>query len=307
MVRRGGRGHAALQGDVRHRTAVTERMPMFRILVLCALLATLNACAVRQFSARLIGDAVAEGPTSFASDEDPELVRAAAPFSLKLIESLLQENPRHKGLLLAATRGFTQYSYAFVQLDGDMAEDVDLAHARRLLVRARLLYRRARDYGLRGLAEAPADVALLYWTAASWAALIGLSLDQPELIAEFPRVWALSQRALELDETFDRGAIHSLLITLEMARPGSGQQAAASARRHFARAEELSAGTDAAPYVALAEAVSVPQQRRDEFERLLRKALAIDPANNPENRLANLIAQRKARWLRARAERLFLE
>ena len=282
-------------------------MPMFRILVLCALLATLNACAVREFSARLIGDAVAEGPTTFASDEDPELVREAAPFSLKLIESLLQENPRHKGLLLAATRGFTQYSYAFVQLDGDMAEDVDLAHARRLLVRARLLYRRARDYGLRGLAEAPTDVALLYWTAVSWAALIGLSLDQPELIADFPRVWALSQRALELDETFDRGAIQSLLITLEMARPGSGQRAAASARRHFARAEELSAGTDAAPYVALAEAVSVPQQRRDEFERLLLKALAIDPANNPENRLANLIAQRKARWLRARAERLFLE
>ncbi len=280
---------------------------MFRILVLCALLATLNACAVREFSARLIGDAVAEGPTTFASDEDPELVREAAPFSLKLIESLLQENPRHKGLLLAATRGFTQYSYAFVQLDGDMAEDVDLAHARRLLVRARLLYRRARDYGLRGLAEAPTDVALLYWTAVSWAALIGLSLDQPELIADFPRVWALSQRALELDETFDRGAIHSLLIPLEMARPGSGQRAAASARRHFARAEELSAGTDAAPYVALAEAVSVPQQRRDEFERLLLKALAIDPANNPENRLANLIAQRKARWLRARAERLFLE
>ena len=280
---------------------------MFRILLLCALLATLNACAVRQFSARLIGDAVAEGPTTFASDEDPELVRAAAPFSLKLIESLLEENPRHKGLLLAATRGFTQYSYAFVHLDGDMVEDVDLAQARRLLVRARLLYRRARDYGLRGLAEAPTDVALHYWTAASWAALIGLSLDQPELIADLPRVWALSQRALELDETFDRGAIHSLLITLEMARPGSGQRAAASARHHFARAEELSAGTDAAPYVALAEAVCVPQQRRDEFDELLRKALAIDPANNPANRLANLIAQRKARWLRARAERLFLE
>ena len=284
-----------------------DHMPVIRIFLLCALLATLNGCSVREISTRLIGDALAEGSTSFASDEDPELVRAAAPFSLKLIESLLEENPRHKGLLLAATRGFTQYSYAFVHLDGDMVEDVDLVQARRLLLRARSLYRRARDYGLRGLAEAPADVALHYWTAASWAALIGLSLDQPELIADFPRVWALSQRALELDETFDRGAIHSLLITLEMARPGSAERAAASARHHFARAEALSAGTDATPYVALAEAVCVPQQRRDEFDQLLRKALAIDPANNPENRMANLIAQRKARWLRARAERLFLE
>ena len=36
-----------------------------------------------------------------------ELVREAVPFSLKLIESLLAESPRHRGLLLAACKGFT--------------------------------------------------------------------------------------------------------------------------------------------------------------------------------------------------------
>ena len=53
--------------------------------------------------------------------------------------------------------------------------------------------------------------------------------------------------------------------------------------------------------------MSVAEQRRDEFERLLRHALAIDVNRHPENRLANLVSQRRARWLLARAERLFSE
>jgi predicted anti-sigma-YlaC factor YlaD len=97
------------------------------------------------------------------------------------------------------------------------------------------------------------------------------------------------------------------MIAFAMARPDAGRDAAARARGHFARAVELSAGADAAPYVTLAEAVCVPQQRRAEFERLLAQALAVDPARRPEGRLANLVAQRRARWLLARAERLFLE
>ncbi|HET7823852.1 MAG TPA: TRAP transporter TatT component family protein, partial [Anaeromyxobacter sp.] len=52
--------------------------------------------------------------TTYASDDDPELVREAIPFGLKTMESLLHENPRHAGLLLAACQGFTQYAYAFV-------------------------------------------------------------------------------------------------------------------------------------------------------------------------------------------------
>ena len=37
------------------------------------------------------------------------------------------------------------------------------------------------------------------------------------------------------------------------------------------------------------------------------QALAIDPDAAPEHRLANLISQRRARWLLARADELFVE
>jgi predicted anti-sigma-YlaC factor YlaD len=299
---------------------------MKSILVL-AVVAALSGCSIRQYALNNVSDALANGGSAFAADDDPELVRAAAPFSLKLTESLLAENPRHAGLLLAAARGFTQYAYAFVQQEAEELEERDVGRATVLQERARRLYRRALDYALRAMLlrqpgvafemqEDPRrsaakfgreDVALLYWTAAAWGALIGLSKDSPESLAELPAMEALIDRALELDESFEHGAIHTFLIGYEMARPSGAADAARRARAHFDRANELSAGADAAPYVALAESVAVPEQQRDEFERLLKQALRIDVDRHPENRLANLVAQRRARWLLGRAERLFSE
>src|SRR6476660_9045372 len=152
----------------------------------------LAGCSVRRMAVNRLGDALAAQGTTFSSENDPQLVRAAAPFSLKLMESLLAENPRHYGLLRAAASSFTQFSYAFVQQDADEMETTDLEAAGAMKARARLLYLRARDYGLRGLGvkhphfdklvrENPKkaaqlagvkDVPLLYWTSASWAAAI---------------------------------------------------------------------------------------------------------------------------------------
>lgn len=299
-----------------------------RLFALVALALALGACSARQLAVDRIGDAIAQSGGVFATDDDPELIRAAAPFSLKLIESLLAESPRHKGLLLAAARGFTQYAYAFVQQEAEELEERDLARALILEGRARRFYRRARDYGVRGLAPttgsdlveqlradprqavrafSTADVPLLYWTGASWGALIALSKTDPEALSDVPVVEALLDRSLELDEAFERGAIHTLLIGYEPVRKGRTGDPMARAREHFARAQQLSGGADAAPLVALAESVCVPQQRRAEFEALLREALRIDPDLVPESRLANVLAQRRARWLLSRIDNLFIE
>src|SRR5437879_545061 len=117
---------------------------------LCLCLAG-SGCSIRRYALNQAADALAGSGASFASDDDPELVKVAAPFSLKLMESLLAENPRHSGLLGAAAAGFTQYSYAFVQQEADEAEPHDLAAAEPLQMRARRLFLRAKGYGLRGL------------------------------------------------------------------------------------------------------------------------------------------------------------
>ena len=296
-------------------------------LLLILFLVMLNGCAVRQYAINRIGDAIAGGGDGFASDNDPDLIRDASPFSLKMMESLLAENPRHRGLLLAANKGFTQYAYAYVQQNADEMEATDVTAAYAERDRARRLYLRARDYGLRGLSleqtdffvllradpqatvktVKPEDVALLYWTGAAWAAAIAAGKDDPFLVADLPVVEALIMRAYEIDETFDNGALHVFLISYEMSRSAVSKDAAEKARNHFNRAVELSDGLQAAPYVALAESVTVQERRRDEFTKLLSQALAVDIDKRPDWRLSNLIMQRRARWLLAHTDEYFIE
>lgn len=300
--------------------------PVPLALAAAALLAA-GCVSPRKMAINMVGDALAGTGTAFASDPDLELIMDAVPFGLKLMEALLAETPEHKGLLLAATSGFTQYAYAFVQPEADKLEDEDYDAAEATRDRAKKLYIRARDYGLRSLEtrhrgfsdmllidpEAAVamvdkkDVPNLYWTAASWGAAISLGLDDPELIADVPAMEALIDRALELDESYEAGAIHSFLIGYEMIRQGAEGEPEARARKHFARAVELSEGLQAGAYVALAESVSVETQNKKEFKELLEKALAVDVDARPEWRLLNIVMQRRATWLLGRTGDLFLE
>ena len=302
-----------------------RRFPAGQLAMLALGVALVAGCSMRQVAINKAADTLASSGNVFASDDDPELIRDAAPFSLKLMESVLAEAPRHRKLLAAASASFTQYAYAFVHQDADRLESVDISSSERQRNRARTLYRRARDYGLRGLETAQPNfsvrlrqepqlavaplrqehVPLLYWTAASWAALISLSKDDPETIADLPSVEALIDRAVVLDESYDAGAIHGFLIAYEMVRPAGAGSREQRAREHFARALELSGGQQAAPYVTLAESVSVAKQDKAEFRRLLSQALAIDPNARAEWRLANTVMQERARWLLASIDQLF--
>ncbi len=294
--------------------------------VASAAIALFPACSIKKLAVNSIGNALAEGGSSYARDDDPELVLGAIPFGLKTVESLLDTSPRHKGLLFAAVSGFTQYGYGFVQQEADFVESRDLARATELRARARRLYRRAMGYGLRGIeVDVPgfrerlrADpttalarlrkphVRLLYWTAAAWAAVMSISKEDAELTADQPLIEAMMKRALELDEGFESGSIHDFFISYEGGRASVGGSVEA-ARQHLTRALALSKGQRAWPLVSFAETVSVARQDRKEFEALLRQALAVDPDAVVDLRLTNLIAQKRARWLLGRADELFIE
>ncbi len=271
----------------------------------------------------IVGDTLAGSGGVYASDDDPELVREAIPFGLKTYESLLEVSPEHKGILLASASGFTAYAY-MLQDDADRLDEIDLPQTRKLRVRAHKLYLRGRDYALRGLeVEHPNftailstdrlsalamttrdDVPFLYWAGASWAGALSAAKDDLELIAELPTAGALVGRVLELDETYERGAAHEFFISYEGSRPGGSAE---QAREHYQRAIEISQGKRASVHLALAESVTLRQQDQAEFRALIAIALAVDADEVPELRLANIIAQRRARWLLKRIPDLFLD
>ena len=295
-------------------------------LAAAAVAILLGGCSVERLAANKLGDVLAAGGAVYASDDDPELIEAATPFSLKLMESVLAESPEHQGLLTATAAGFTQFAYAFVQRQADMAALEEPGLAAGASARAKRLYLRARDYGLRGLDAAhpgfsrelpgnPAatvsradkdDVERLYWTAAAWAGAIGLGKDDPDLVADLGLVSALIDRAAALDESWGDGALHGFLVTWEMVRPDAAPGREERARAHFERALELSDGLAAGPWVAWAESVCLARAGRPCLEQALEAALAIDPDAEPRSRLANLVMQRRARWLLEHADRWIL-
>jgi predicted anti-sigma-YlaC factor YlaD len=130
--------------------------------------------------------------------------------------------------------------------------------------------------------------------------------DRPEVVADLPAVRALIERVLELDETYEHGAAHSLMMILE-ALPAAMGGSEERARMHFEKAVELSSGHAARPYVTLAESVSVTRQDAFEFRALLQKALAVDLDAEPSFRLMNVVAQRRARDLLRRISDLFFD
>jgi predicted anti-sigma-YlaC factor YlaD len=297
--------------------------------LLAVILIASAGCSPRRLAVRAFANALQSGGDVYGSDEDPELVAAALPFGLKTLESLLAADPRNRNLLTAAASGFTQYAYAFVEQEADFVEESDLARATELRARARRLYLRALGYGWRALElDAPGlrqrvqrdpaaaaawlaglearDVPLLYWTAGSWAAAISLAKQESELAADLGLVEAMMRRALALDEGYAGGALHEFFVVYEGSRTAVGGSFE-RARQHFERAQDLASGPRAGLLVSFAETVAVGTQNRAEFEELLQRALAVDVDAAPEVRLANVLAQRRARWLLARGDELFVE
>jgi predicted anti-sigma-YlaC factor YlaD len=289
------------------------------------LLTAAPGCSIRRFAVNKVGDALSRGGTVYESDDDLELVGDALPFSLKLIESLLAESPRHRGMLETACKGFATYSYIYVQHEADRVADDGLERAREIRERSRRLYLRASRYGLRGLEDAypgvvdqlktepsaaisvvqEKDLSLLYWNAVALGLAISLSKEDAAMLARLPEVEALLARALELDESWNEGALHEFQLTLASAKLGLPDWEALSA--HFDRARTLSGGTRAGLYVSYAEAVAVPRQDVAQFRSLIERALAVDPDEREETRLANLVAQRRAQALLRRIDDLFLD
>lgn len=312
-------------------TGLLRRKGRGLILVAAALVLacfSLTGCSsIKTYAVNALGDAMGGGGSVYARDDDPQLVKDALPFALKTTEGLLEASPNHQGLLLAAASGFTQYAYAFVSAEADYVEGRDLNAATALRQRALKLYKRGLAYGLRGLeaaqpgfrdelSSAPQaalarmkkeQVPLLYWTAAAWGSAISLALHDAELSADLSLVAAFMERALALDEAYGLGAIHDFFISYDGGRSAAAGGSAASAEKHMNRALELAAGRRAAPLVSFAESVSVGAQKREQFTRLLSEALAIDVNRAPDQRLANLVAQQRARWLLSRTDELFIE
>ncbi len=266
-----------------------------------------------------------QGPSVFSSDDDPELVRDAVPFGLKLQEQVLQDAPNHKGLLAALAKGYTQYAYGLVYPDADVAGE-SVAHAKEVRARVKKLLLRARAYGFRGLdVDHPGfeealrkdregtlakigkdDLPLLFWTGAAWGAATSVAKDDPMLLGDLGLVTAIMNRAVAIDSCFDSGSIHEVLMSLDVSVPESMGGSVDKGREERDKVASCGGAGKIGPSVSWAASVSVRKQDKAEFEKLLKDAIAFDVEQAPNFKLPNVLAQRRAQRLLEKEDDLFL-
>jgi len=316
---------------LRHRPAVTTMrtpdhgLPIRSLPLLLLICVSGTGCSVKGMAINSVANALAGGDGGsnvYLTDNDPIFVGEALPFSLKLMETILQETPEHEGLLVATATGFVMYGTAWVLRPARVMEATDLRAARVERARAKALFLRARDYAGRALEVrhpgilpelmrdpetiaqrfSDEDISVMYWFAAAQGSALTSDMNDMDLLTDFNVVPVLLRRALELDEEWNRGALHELM----MAMPTAYGISIEDKEWHFARAMELNGGSSISPLVSLAESVCVAQQDRDRFIQLLNEALEFDVDDYPNTRLANVLAQDHARWLLSRVDELFV-
>lgn len=292
-------------------------------------MASTGCVAVDRVVAKAAVGYLEDGAVVFQQEPDPQLAREAIPANFKLLEILLYRNPNDRALLTLAAQYIATYAYAFVEPEIERLELTDPDAAALAKQRAVAFYARGQAYGLRalrqksGLVEAleqgapealtralsrmgKADVPALFWTAFCWGTKLNLTLDQPASLADSGAVSALMQRVLELDEAYYYGGAHLFFGALLARLPESAGGLPAESQKHFEKALQLSEGKLLMTRVFYARYLAVKMQDRALFTRELEAVLAASVDLFPNERLANLEAQRRARFYLAQADEYFL-
>lgn len=287
------------------------------LFAIALLFGTGGCSSLRSFMLGGVSSSMARGAAlSFQRESDPILAAEAMPFALKTLDAMALQQPDRPEIQLAAAAAYIQYSGAFLDWEARKCEDDDPAGSHVLRQRAARLHLRGRDYAAAALRLSPHelieqwithpetwtsrfgrnDVPAMYWLGAGWASAISSDPSNLKEVARLPLIESLMRRALALDPGYGDGSLHEFFILYEGGRSPSAGGNLDSAEEHFRRAIALSRGYSASPYVAMATTVAINQQDEDRFQSLLQEALGVDPEAAPDLRLANAIAQEKARW-----------
>jgi len=238
-------------------------------------------------------------------------VEKAMPTFLLLADGLIHDDPDDEDKLMGGARLYSSYAAVFVK---------DEERLKRLTARARAYadtamceYRKAlcnlnnlsfeRFQGRLELVR-KRHVPLLHADGVTWAIWIQARSSDWAAIAELPRVKAIMQRIVAVDETYDHGSAHLYLGIMETLLPQTLGGKPEVGRAHFERAIELSGGHDLTVKVEYARRYARMTFNRALHDRLLNEVLSA-PAAAPGLTLSNTLAKREARQLLQSADSYF--
>lgn len=290
----------------RSRSFAAHFRKVLRTASLLCLLPFVGSCA------NLVASAAADTlSAAILNQSDPELVEVGLPAYLLLVDGLISQNPDSAGLLAAGAQLFALYGSRF-EPDPERAAGLTM---------------KGRAYGARAICQVhqpacswqgmPYDdfvrelsdvddkyVDQLYAFAVGWLSHLDATSADWTAVAELPWVQAALERALELDEAHEQGAIHAYLGILNALRPPALGGRPEVARAHFERAIELSGGADLSVKVEYAKRYARLVFDQELHDRLLQEVMSA-PTDAPGYTLFNTLAKEEAASLLASSGEYF--
>lgn len=247
------------------------------------------------------------------NQDDPETVREGAPAYLLLIDGLIEGSPHDADILKAGAKLYGAYAAVFVE-DPERAKRLSAkaygyAHRQLCIKQLTLCEIRQQHYDefKKSLSEfGLADIPDLYSYATAWAIWIQTRSSDWMALAELPKIEAMLERIVALDESYEQGQVHVYLGIIGSALPVSMGGKPEQGRKHFEQAIALSQGHNLIAKVEYARRYARLVFDKALHDRLLQEVIQADPVASGFT-LSNTLAQQRAKLLLESSAEYFLE
>lgn len=251
--------------------------------------------------------------TAARRNNDIQLIRDAMPAGLVQLDGLVEASPDNKYLLATAAENYYAYAFFFVEPeDKAAAENLYLkshGYAIRALNRNKA-FKEAENGSLEDYSRAlqsfeKEDVPAMYWAVAGRLAGMRIGSGGVNSVNEFPKIEAMMDRMLVLDETYNYGAVHVLMGAYYAAIPDAYGGDAEGAEYHFRQAFDISGSKYLLWYVFYAQYYAFQVGDEAKYTEALNRVAAAPEDLFPREAFSNRVAKKMAEKMLQETDLLF--
>ncbi|MBD3226527.1 MAG: hypothetical protein GF313_17510 [Caldithrix sp.] len=275
--------------------------------------AFLLSCSPQRLVIRQLEPVLDNSVKALYEEGDLQLAEQAMAADLKLVEGLLKSDPQNEKLLTIAAQGYAGYAMGFV-------EDKQPQ-------RAKKLYLRARDYGLRLLFDDDSieahlnkpinqfesliaqkkedELPGLFWSGFAWGGYLNLSLNEPTALIDFPKVQAIMKRVATLQPDYFYGGVYLFLGAVYGMKPRMLGGNPEKALQYFQKNLQMTGEQFLLTYIYMARYYAAKVLDEEKFDNYIQQIESASEDILPEARLLNAIAKKKARLLKEKKSDIF--
>jgi len=265
---------------------------------------SLSGCSLNRLAVRSTAAVVDKGLPAVYREKDPQFAREALPANLKLMEILLESDPKNRTLLLNAAMGFCGYAFMFAEDESEPRASAMYEKGSGYALRALELYGAARNGKPLPEALEKKSAAAAFWHSFCRASFVNLNRDDPDALAELPRIMPVAERVAGLTPDYYYNGAYAMLGTYYALRPRILGGDPGKAKENFDRALRGTGSDFLLNSYMAAKMYAVAAQASEYFEKALNAVLAAEPKDD-EARLANEVAKIKAKKLLEKKNELF--